>query len=82
MVYSETKKAHTHIVLGQIRMVLLNPIIQDGDNYIFPCVAPLPGGQDVHLGAAAAAFFCAVLMDEKDSINVSFSKKAREQQRG
>lgn len=33
---------HTHIVLAQVRMVPLYPIVQDGHNHAFTCVAQLP----------------------------------------
>lgn len=32
----------THIVLEQVRMVPLYPVVQDGHNHAFTCVAQLP----------------------------------------
>lgn len=51
----------THVVLQQVGVVPLYPVVEDGDHHVPARVAPLPGGEDVHLRPAAAASVPAVL---------------------
>lgn len=43
----------THIVLHQVRMVLLDSIIQDGHHHTFACVAQLPCNFSIQVMAVA-----------------------------
>lgn len=57
---------HTHIVLHQIRVSPLNAVIQDGDNNVLSCVAPLPGSFNIHVGLAGMRVVTAVLKKKED----------------
>lgn len=44
---------NTYIILGQIWVVPLDAVIQDGDHHILAGVAPLPSCENVHLCVTA-----------------------------
>lgn len=51
----------SYVVLAQVRVVPLDAVVQDGDHHVSAGVAPLPGRQNIHVGAAAAAVVLTVL---------------------
>ena len=50
----------TYVVLGQVGVVSLDAVIQDGDHHVPAGVAPLPRRHHVHPGATAAVPVAAV----------------------
>lgn len=61
----------THVVLHQIRMCPLDAIIQDGDHYVLPRVAPLPGTFDIHVWLAGMHVVTAMLEKEEGELDTA-----------
>lgn len=61
-------KTQTYIVLYEIWMVPLNPIIQDGNHHIFPCISSLPGTHDIHVRLAVMDIIITVLQKPEREI--------------
>lgn len=69
---------NTYVVLSQIRVVPLDAVVQYGDHHVLAGVAPLPGRQDVHLRATAAALIVAVLERNTDDRHPNFFLLSRQ----
>jgi len=53
---------YTYVVRGQVGVVALDPVVQDGDHHVPAGVAPLPRRHDVHLRPAARLVGVAVVV--------------------
>ena len=48
-ILSPPPHSHTHVVVEEVWVVVLDAVVQDGDHHVLPRVAPLPRPHDVHV---------------------------------